>query len=68
MKKNVGKIDRIIRILIVIALAVLVYAKVVTGTLAIIFIVAGVVLLATSIFNTCPIYCALGWSTCKTKE
>jgi hypothetical protein len=68
MKKNVGKIDRIIRILIVIALAVLVFAKVVTGTLAIIFIVAGVVLLATSIFNTCPIYLALGCSTCKTKE
>jgi hypothetical protein len=68
MKKNVGTIDRIVRILIAVVAAILVFAKVVTGTWAIVVIVAGVIMLATSIFNTCPIYCALGWSTCKTKE
>jgi O-antigen ligase len=61
-KTNVGGIDRILRIvagLVLIALAV-------TGTIGL-WGWIGVVLLATGLLSTCPVYSVVGLSTCPAK-
>jgi hypothetical protein len=68
MKKNVGSIDRIIRILFAVVVAVLFFTDVVTGTLGIVLLVVGVVLLATSFINFCPLYAILGINSCPVKK
>jgi hypothetical protein len=68
MKKNVGKIDTWIRILIALAVLLLYYFDVISGTLAIILLVAGIVLLLTSLFGFCPLYSILKINTCKKEK
>jgi len=67
MKKNVGSIDKVVRIIIAIVLAVLYFANVVTGTLSIIFLVLAAIMLLTSLISFCPLYAPFGMSTCKKK-
>ncbi|MGO2132178.1 MAG: YgaP family membrane protein [Halomonas sp.] len=60
MKKNVGGIDKIARIVVGALLIVLAL----TGTIGV-WGWIGVVPLATGLFNTCPAYKLLGINTCK---
>ncbi len=60
-----GIADRMVRILLVMLIAVLYFTQMITGTVAIVLLVFAGVLLLTSIFSTCPIYSALGFSTKK---
>ncbi len=68
MKKNMGSMDRNIRILIAVVLAILYFTGKVTGTLAIVALVVAIVFLATSLLNFCPLYSLLGINTAKKKE
>ncbi len=63
MNINMGKIDRVVRIAVALAIAVLIYFKVLTGALAIILGIIGGVFVLTSIVGTCPIYLPFGLST-----
>lgn len=64
MKKNMGSVDRIIRLLIAAVLAFLYYNGTLNGTMgAIAVIVAGVFTL-TSVISFCPLYTLVGLSTC----
>lgn len=65
MKKNMGTIDKVIRILIAVVVAVLYFTNVISGTLGIILLVVGGILLLTTIINFCPIWGMLGISTNK---
>jgi hypothetical protein len=65
MKCNESLADRIVRIVLAIALGVLVSLKVVTGTPAIIFGVAAGILFLTGVISFCGIYALLGISTCR---
>jgi len=65
MKKNVGKIDSILRILVAVVVAVLLFAGMVSGVLAIVLGVVGVVMLATAVFRFCPLYPVVGVNTDK---
>lgn len=67
MKKNMGALDRILRIIVAVVLALLYFSKVVTGTLGIIFLVIALVFLLTSIIGFCPLYTIIGVSTRKEK-
>jgi len=68
MKKNMGGADRIIRFIIVIAVAILGYFNLIEGTLAyVLYGVAGIFML-TSFVSFCPIYALVGLSTCKNKN
>jgi len=67
MKKNINSLDSIIRIAFFVITLSLFLTKILTGTLAIVLIVAGSILLLTSIVNFCPIYRILGINTCKIK-
>lgn len=67
MKKNVGTIDRAIRGIAGIA-AIAAYAMgMVEGTLGIVALVIGVVLLGTAAIGWCPPYAILGINSCGTK-
>ncbi len=68
MKKNVGKIDTWIRILIALAVLLLYYFKVISGTVAIVLLVVGIVLLLTSLFGYCPLYSIFKIDTCKKNQ
>ena len=63
MKKNLGTIDKVIRILVAVVLAVLFFAKVITGTLGIILLVLAMVFVLTSLISFCPLYWPFGIST-----
>jgi uncharacterized membrane protein YfcA len=63
MKANVGSADRIIRIVIGIALI----AGAVSGQIGV-WGWIGIVPLATGIFRFCPAYCLLGTNTCEIKK
>ncbi len=67
MKKNMGNIDRGIRLAVVVIIGVLYYAGQLSGTAAIVLGVVAVAFLATSLIGWCPVYLPLGISTRKGK-
>ena len=67
MKANMGTADKIIRVLIAVIIGVLIYTNVLSGTLAIVLGVLGIVFLLTSLVSFCPLYTLVGIKTCKTK-
>lgn len=68
MKKNMGKLDRVIRLVIAAVLVGLIFADLVEGTLAIILLVVAGVFTLTSFISFCPLYTLLGFSSCPTKK
>jgi hypothetical protein len=67
MKKNMGNLDRIIRIIAAIIFSALYFTGMVTGTFGMVLLVLGAVFLATSLINFCPLYTLLGVNTCEKK-
>lgn len=65
MKANIGNIDKLVRIVLAAVIVVLFFTKTITGTLAIILLIVGAVLLITSFINFCPIWHFLRISTKK---
>jgi len=65
MKKNVGTVDKVLRILIAVAVIVLYFTHVISGVLAIILLIVAAILVVTSLVSVCPIWLALGLSTRK---
>jgi len=67
MKKNVGKIDQAIRIILAIALLVAAFAIPLQGVLQYVFIALGVIFLLTSAISFCPVWALFGINTCPAK-
>jgi len=65
MKKNMGTVDRTIRIFIAVVIAILYFTGVISGTLAIVLMVFAVIFLITSFVSVCPLYPILGINTNK---
>jgi hypothetical protein len=65
MKKNMGTIDRIIRILLAIVVIVLYLNGSITGVAAIILGILALVFILTSLIGFCPLYMPLKISTIK---
>ena len=68
MKTNVGKIDRIIRVIAALAFAALYYTGTVSGTLGIVLLVLGGVFIGTAAIGFCPLYTLVGLNTCTTDK
>lgn len=68
MKKNMGSIDRAVRVVLAIIFGVLYFTGTVTGTFGLVLLVLGGVFLATSLVSFCPIYAVVGLSTCPVSE
>jgi nitrate/TMAO reductase-like tetraheme cytochrome c subunit len=66
MKKNVGAIDRVLRIIVAIILVALYLADVVAGTLGFVLLAAAVIFVLTSASKFCGLYAIFGIKTCKT--
>lgn len=65
MKKNMGTADKLIRILVAVAIAVLFFAGVISGTLAIVLFIFAGIMLVTSFVGFCPLYYPFRFSTKK---
>jgi hypothetical protein len=68
MKKNMGTIDKVIRILITVVIAILFFTKVISGILGIVLLAMAVVFVLTSLISFCPLYWPFGISTTKKQE
>lgn len=68
MKNNMGNTDRIIRVLIAAVIAILFINNTITGVLAYVLLVAGIIFLLTSLVGSCPLYSFLGINTCRVKK
>jgi hypothetical protein len=65
MKKNMGLADRIIRLTLATAVAVLYLTKQINGTIAIVLGIFAAIFVATSFVSFCPLYLPFGLSTRK---
>ncbi|HMX58314.1 MAG TPA: DUF2892 domain-containing protein [Leptospiraceae bacterium] len=63
MKKNMGTIDRALRVVAALAVGVLWYLGVISGTVAIVLGILAVVFVLTSLISFCPLYLPFGLST-----
>jgi hypothetical protein len=65
MKKNMGAIDRVLRLLIAVGFVVLYLTDVVTGTWGIVMLIVALIFVVTSFISFCPLYLPFGISTCR---
>jgi len=65
MKNNMGSIDKAIRSIAAIIVAILYFTNVITGTLGIVLLVFAVIFVITSFISFCPLYTLFGINTCK---
>ena len=65
MKKNMGTIDKSIRILVAVLVVVLYFTHVISGVLAIVLLALSAIFVVTSLISFCPLYLPLGLSTRK---
>ncbi len=68
MKKNMGSLDKVLRLLGAVLLVVLYLTDVVSGTLGIICLIIAAMFVVTSILGFCPLYVPLRINTNKKKE
>jgi hypothetical protein len=65
MKKNMGNTDKVIRVFLALAVAVLYFTNIINGITAIILGVLALIFLATSFISFCPLYYPFKISTRK---
>jgi hypothetical protein len=63
MKMNMGKTDRVIRIIVAAILATLYIKNIAVGLIGFILIILAMVLVITSVFGICPLYAIFGIHT-----
>lgn len=68
MKTNMGTIDRVVRLLVAVAIAALYMLNIIIGTVAILLLVLAGVFVLTSLVGFCPLYMPLGINTCAKKQ
>ncbi|MCX6214645.1 DUF2892 domain-containing protein [Spirosoma sp.] len=68
MKKNMGSLDRTIRIVVAIVLIVLYANGIVTGVWGVVSLVLAGVFILTSLVSTCPLYLPFGIRTNQVKK
>ncbi len=67
MQKNMGNLDRTVRVVIALIMGVLIGTGVVTGTLGYVLLAFSAVFVLTSLVSFCPLYTLLGINTCPKK-
>ena len=68
MKKNMGSVDKLVRVFVAAVIAVLYFTDQITGTAAIILGIFAVIFVLTSAIGFCPLYLPLKLSTIKKKD
>ncbi len=67
MKRNMGNLDRILRIIVAFAIIVLYFMHIISGMVAIVGLVLSAVFILTSFIGVCPLYMPFGISTQEKK-
>ena len=67
MNKNMGALDKSLRVLTAIIIAILYFLNIIDGTIAYILMIIAIIFLITSFINFCPIYSLIGINTCRKK-
>jgi len=65
MKKNMGGVDRALRVLVALVVVTLFYNGIIEGVLAYVLLAVSAVFVLTSLVSFCPLYRLVGASTCK---
>jgi hypothetical protein len=68
MRKNMGSADRVIRILVAVAVIALYFGNLISGTTAIVLLVLAGIFILTSFMSFCPLYLPFELSTRKKGE
>lgn len=68
MTKNVGKVDKIIRISAALIIGLLYYLNIISGNLGIGLLVVAGILVVTSSISFCGLYTLFGINTCPIKQ
>ena len=68
LNKNMGSIDKVVRILAAIIFVYLYFSGTVTGVLGIILLAFAVIFILTSLISFCPLYLPFKFSTVKKKD
>ncbi|MDZ4752052.1 MAG: DUF2892 domain-containing protein [Flavobacteriales bacterium] len=68
MKTNMGKTDRIVRILLALVFGALYFTGTVSGTFGFVLLGLGAVFVLTSAVSFCPLYSLFGFKTCPTPK
>ncbi len=68
MKKNMGKLDRGLRLVVALILGLLVFTGRLEGMMYNIALALGAIFLLTSAVSFCPLYVPLGMNTCEKKD
>jgi len=68
MKPNMGTVDKVVRILAAVVIAVLYFTHQISGTAAIILLILAGVFILTSFLGFCPLYLPFGISTRKKEK
>ena len=65
MKKNMGIVDRAVRLILAIVIAVLYFMGMISGTAAIILGIIAIAFFLTGLVSVCPMYLPFGINTSK---
>lgn len=68
MKKNMGTVDKIVRIVLAIIIAILYFTNQITGIAAIVLGIVAILFLVTGLTGVCPGYLPLKLSTLKKSD
>lgn len=68
MKKNMGNVDKIVRLILAAVFGYLFFSGTVVGVLGYVLVALGVIFIATSFLSFCPLYAIVGLSTCPTNQ
>jgi len=68
MKKNMGIVDRIIRILIAAVIGYLFYTGTISGVLGSVLLVVAGIFLLTGFVSSCPLYSLFGLRSCPVES
>jgi Protein of unknown function (DUF2892). len=68
MKKNMGVVDKVARLIVAVVIVILYLSKVLTGAIGIVLLVLAAVFVVTSLVGNCPMYSVFKIDTCSSKK
>ena len=68
MKKNIGAIDKAVRLMVAAIILLLYFTNVISATVAIVLLVVAIILAVTSLLGVCPLYMPFGINTLRKKS